>query len=193
MIQFLKNGQIIITEGYNLIVFADIDNDGDVDCIVSQFRSSFLNKKLLVYENIGSKSKPIFEYKKIDLTNDFDLGSYSSPALISDVNGERILIGNGEGHVNKLLINKSNTFELIQDKIYDAPGAIMYLVSPAQNYIPFNKSELILGTQEGELRLVNITSNNKILRKQWPLDSINFGSPISPTFAIVGKIMNMGY
>ncbi len=189
---FKKNGQIIITEGYNLIVFADIDNDGDVDCIVSQFRSSFLNKKLLVYENIGSKSKPIFEYKKIDLTNDFDLGSYSSPALISDVNGERILIGNGEGHVNKLLINKSNTFELIQDKIYDAPGAIMYLVSPAQNYIPFNKSELILGTQEGELRLVNITSNNKILRKQWPLDSINFGSPISPTFCNCGENYEYG-
>ena len=108
------------------------------------------------------------------------------------MNGERILIGNGEGHVNKLLINKSNTFELIQDKIYDAPGAIMYLVSPAQNYIPFNKSELILGTQEGELRLVNITSNNKILRKQWPLDSINFGSPISPTFCNCGENYEYG-
>lgn len=191
---FKANGGVVSTEGYNQIVFGDIDNDGDDDALVSQFRSSLNDRKIMTLENVGSNSNPFYTEKNIDITNDFDIGAYSAFSLLRDMNGNRIFAVNGNGNVQIIRFTYQNESIVLDSfQIIETPGSLLYIPSVAQNiHDSLTNSEIVIGTQEGDLRLMRLTSNNKLFRLPWVLDSVKFGQPISPTFCNCGENFEYG-
>ncbi|RMG39590.1 MAG: T9SS C-terminal target domain-containing protein, partial [Methanobacteriota archaeon] len=93
MEQFPPNDPII-TGGYNVPRFADIDNDGDFDMFVGVLGGSVSNitnqvENFYFYENQGTPSQYQFALQSTQFIDNFDIGKNTNPALVDiDADGD---------------------------------------------------------------------------------------------------------
>ena len=89
----------IYTSGFNVVRFADLDNDGDYELFATVQSGMFGSEStdnFLYYENIGTKKVSKFQYKTNRFLRGLDLGSASAPVFVDiDSDGdEDLFVGN---------------------------------------------------------------------------------------------------
>lgn len=90
--------------------FADIDQDGDLDCFVGTFKG-----RILYFENAGDTEHPAFSLIS-DFYQNIDVGNYSAPAL-TDIDNDGdidLFIGEEDGSVN-FFMNIGTAFSALFD------------------------------------------------------------------------------
>ncbi len=97
-------GSPILTGGFNVPRFADIDNDGDLDLFVGVQGGAVSNTQNLVdnffyFENIGTAQSPDFFFQTGSFLTGIDIGDKSIAAL-ADINGD--------GDLDLILANEVN-------------------------------------------------------------------------------------
>ncbi len=76
--------------------FYDVDNDGDLDCLVGEYQGN-----LNLLENIGNTAVPLFELST-ESFQDIDIGSRAAP-FVCDFNSDgktNLFIGRGDGKIS---------------------------------------------------------------------------------------------
>ncbi len=94
-------GNPLLSRGFNMARFADIDADGVLDMFVGILGETFsasgeLGENFYFYQNKGSVAEPQFELRERQFLSNLDVGTNSVPAL-ADLDGDGdldLLIGN---------------------------------------------------------------------------------------------------
>jgi len=196
----------IISGGFNVPRFADIDADDDYDMfigILGGVISTNLDdeKNLYFYENTGNQDQPFFTLRSKQLINSIDIGKNTVPVLTDIDNDDdfdlflaneidlqspnssnsRLYFYQNQGSKSNPSFKLINTHFLDYDKLlYDAN------YSPAFADIDNdNDKDLFLGKWDGKITFYrnegNLNTPDFILVDEY-FDSIDVGSNSTPTF-----------
>jgi hypothetical protein len=164
--------QPLITAGYNVPRFADIDADGDQDFFVACLLQSQSN--FIFYRNAGNATTPQLQHATDNFLTMLDVGSNSTPAFVDiDSDGDQdFFIGNVDGQIGfyeNLGSTTAPAFRWITDALPAIQPNTHFSATPAFTDID----------ADGDLDLLSVRLSEKSVFYE------NRGSPNAPRFALI--------
>lgn len=178
--RYPPNADSLITSGFNMPRFIDIDADGDLDLFVSVLYDPTVPQTLINYENIGSVSNPEFMKRTENFIKTLDAGNESVPVFFDiDDDGDKDLFIGCANNPNGSIYFFENvgtatepSFLLIDTAYFDIQGELS--LAPAFGDLDNDgDAELLVGNFDGTISLFR-----------------NTGSPSTPNFIFETIVQN---
>lgn len=140
------------TNGFNHAPMADLDNDGDLDMVMSPANGEQSNN-LRFLRNIGSPTVASFQLEQLNLIEQIDLGRNAIPRL-ADIDGDAdldLFIGSGEGKISyyeNIGTRLQPSFNFVTDNF----ASIDVGFSSAPAFVDWDNDhdlDLLIGTEQG--------------------------------------------
>lgn len=174
-------GDDVESYGFNQPAAGDIDNDGDIDIIVSSLYPNSALEALTPYVNEGTATSPHMRRRQGGITGEIDLGTYAAPCEISDTRGRSLIVGNGDGILTEYDIISTGATTTIARRGSHAALPGRFNASPAAGDLDGDGvSEVVVGTaDEGNLKLLK-RNGDALVATPWLMDTATVGRYASP-------------
>lgn len=172
---FAPLGDVVRTTGFNQAVTTDLDNDGDLDVVVSSLLKSAFSRPIDLYLNDGTPAVPLLRRASVDLTSEIDVGLSAAPTLISDSEREGLLVGAEDGSISWFRLGEEDGTEFLQLERRYVLNGITLTVPAAGDLDGDGISEIVVGKSDWvddgtTLRLYRF-DGNELVRMPWHLDT----------------------
>jgi len=155
---FPVNEDSILTSGFNMPRFSDIDADGDIDLFVSVLYDPTVPQALMFYENTGTLSAHDFRLRNPDylLTVDGGIQSFISMADIDGDGREDLFLSNAQNpegsiyYFRNTSVNGFTHFELVSKEFAGIRGELS-LAAEFSDLDSDGLTDIILGNFDGTL------------------------------------------
>ncbi len=165
--------QMVDHGGYTAPLLWDMDNDDDLDLIIATNGDWALSHDssdyLILYENIGDKTNPIFQLTKVDYLGLKSEGIQHMVPTLGNIDSDgtiELLVGQQDGSINQYDIlgsGKTATASFVANYILNS--------GVASNSTPFitdvdgdGNPDLLVGSDNGRTQYYEITSTDNVVK-----------------------------
>ncbi len=167
LLRYPPNADSLITSGFNMPRFVDIDDDNDLDLFVSVLYDPTVPQSLIYYKNNGTASNPDFSKVTENFIKTLDVGNQSVPVYFDiDDDGDKDLFIGSASNPNGSVFFFENIgtqslpeFMLRDSSYFDIQGELS--LAPAFGDIDGDgDADLLIGNFNGTISLYRNTGSN---------------------------------
>jgi hypothetical protein len=188
----------IYTSGQNMPSFVDLDGDDDMDLYITVLGGDGpvqLNNNFLMYENVGSSTNPIYEYKTDNFLNSLDLLSDVAPEFVDIDNDTNLDFFVGQDYTTETSPTMGRLYYFNNEGLFHPTWTLndsAFLgeeigLSLSPKFIDIDDDydqDLFIGDYNGKIRFYrnNGTLENQNFNDEGYLDGIDLGFFSIPEF-----------
>jgi hypothetical protein len=183
---FRPDGDDVTSVGFNQPVSGDLDGDGDLDILISSLYPLAPEQPVVLYEETAGAGAhtPVLRRRDLDLTSEIDLGTFTAPAAIRDVDRSGVLVGNGDGTLTYFHDSLADGHTIwIQAARYGTLPALFQAVPAIGDLDGDGRAEVLVGdANDGRVRMFRF-NGNRLQQVAWQLDTFRVNQYAAPALA----------